>query len=629
MINLHDYPDLVEQVNDKTVLLNSLPGTLKLEWRCNLNHLFIARLSDRISKGSGCPYCSNHKTWVGYNDLLTLYPLLATEWSYNNPISVQDARPGMSKKFLWVCSEGHEWESAPKTRVQMKTKCPVCSSREIRAGINDLATTHPEIAVTWHPTKNSFPVTSISYGAKQKVWWKCKLNHEWSAPVKVRVKQGCSICSGKQVMVGVNDLATTHPKLILELHPTKNEKDVALSVSAGSHKKVHWVCKNNHEWATSVKSRALSGRNCPVCANKQLLTGYNSFDVLYPNLAKEWHPTKNILAPSEIIAASGKRAWWQCSKKHEWQTKISDRVFLGIGCPECAAKRYVSLAEKEIHDWLLSLGVDALGTVRNVIKGELDIYIPSKNLAIEYNGLYWHTDNWGNKKTSHYEKWKACKEKGIQLIQIWEDDWNSNPELVKNMLAHKLGVSQQRKVSGHKTEVIELTNEQSAVFLNANHIQGAVSGGVRLGLVEKGNPDTVLAVMVLKSEPGSGGKVLNLLRFATSVTVVGGFTKLLKYAERNFKPDSIITFSDNCVSDGGLYRNNGFVAVKELEPDYKYVVKGERVHKFRYRLKRFKEDPNLQYEEGLSERELALLNRIPRIWDAGKTKWEKKIVSSD
>lgn len=86
----------------------------------------------------------------------------------------------------------------------------------------------------------------------------------------------------------------------------------------------------------------------------------------------------------------------------------------------------------------------------------------------------------------------------------------------------------------------------------------------------------------------------------------------------------MVTFADHTLSQGGLYLNNGFVAEKVLAPDYSYVVRGKRVHKFNYRLARFKSDPNLKHEEGLTERELALLNRTPRIWDCGKTRyvWE-------
>lgn len=146
---------------------------------------------------------------------------------------------------------------------------------------------------------------------------------------------------------------------------------------------------------------------------------------------------------------------------------------------------------------------------------------------------------------------------------------------------------------------------------------------MRLGLTDK-TTGKLIALLVLKQTQKNSGEY-SLLRYATSVTVVGGFTKLLTHVERTYNPEKIITFSDHCVSDGGLYENNGFTAVKELRPDYMYVRNGVREHKFGYRLKRFRTDPELAYEEGLTERELAALNNLPRIWDAGKTKWEKEI----
>jgi hypothetical protein len=187
------------------------------------------------------------------------------------------------------------------------------------------------------------------------------------------------------------------------------------------------------------------------------------------------------------------------------------------------------------------------------------------------------------------------------------------------MLAHKLGVAPKEKVYARKTLSTVITKAEADAFLTTNHIQGAVDGSIRVGLKQDG---TLVAVMILKTEPGQEN-TLNLLRFANSKSVVVGFTKLLKYVrELHPKTKTIITFSDNTVSDGGLYENNGFTATKQLPPDYMYVVRGVRQHKFGYRLKRFRNDPELQYVDGLTERELATLNRLPRIWDAGKTKWE-------
>lgn len=170
-----------------------------------------------------------------------------------------------------------------------------------------------------------------------------------------------------------------------------------------------------------------------------------------------------------------------------------------------------------------------------------------EKIAVEFNGLYWHREKVRSNKNYHYNKWLECQKQGIQLIQIWEDDWYQNPELVKQMLAHKLGVSSQPKIYARNTKIVFLENEQAKNFLNNNHIQGEVLGSIRLGLVT--DTHQLVAVMVLKKE----GKTLNLLRFATSQPVVGGFTKLLKHVEKTYKPEEIITFSDNCVSDGGFY----------------------------------------------------------------------------
>lgn len=112
-----------------------------------------------------------------------------------------------------------------------------------------------------------------------------------------------------------------------------------------------------------------------------------------------------------------------------------------------------------------------------------------------------------------------------------------------------------------------------------------------------------------------------MIRYATNGLVQGGFTKLLKYAASKFTPSSFVTFADHCISDGGLYANNGFIVDTQIEPDYMYVVNGERKHKFGYRIQKFRSDPNLLFQEGLTERELATLNGLDRIWDAGKTKY--------
>lgn len=278
----------------------------------------------------------------------------------------------------------------------------------------------------------------------------------------------------------------------------------------------------------------------------------------------------------------------------------------------------VSVAELEVADFISDHFMIVKNDRKIVPPYELDIFIPNRNLAIEYNGLYWHSEK--NKSSNyHYDKWLHCQKNGINLIQIWEDDWIYKKPLVRNMLLHKLGISDCDKIYARNCFVEHISQSQLNDFMNLYHIQGtpAVSS-VRLGLFF-GN-QIVAAVSFTKAK-----EYYTLTRYATSCTVVGGFTKLLSYFEKLGLTSQIVTFADLTVSNGKLYDLSGFTVDKILPPDYCYYVGKRRVHKFNYRKSRFKKDPNLLFSEGLTEKELAILNKLYRIYDAGKVRYVKKL----
>ena len=257
---------------------------------------------------------------------------------------------------------------------------------------------------------------------------------------------------------------------------------------------------------------------------------------------------------------------------------------------------------------------------------ELDLYIPGKRIAFEYNGLYWHTERTKG-KSYHHDKWLACEERGIQLIQIWEDDWKGKQKLVERMIAYKLGVHLGERVFARHTTVKAVLKEEIDVFLETNHLQGKVTGATSYGLVDLSN-DKLVAVACFRKSAYSENRY-ELARYATSVQVVGGFTKLVKHFLSTHKEvTELTTFSDNCVSNGKLYEQNGWVQDGQIHPDYMYLRGGVRHHKFGYRIKKFRNDPTLVFEEGLTEKELAELNGMPRIWDAGKTRWVYRVAPS-
>lgn len=591
-------------------------------------HEWEATVANR-SLGRSCPYCSGKMILQGYNDIVSQKPLIAAQWHpiKNAPLTVDQINVGSNKKAWWLnASCGHEWEMKIATRTE-NVLCSVCDGYIVQTGINDVAHTHPEILVDWHPTKNEkLDPTKISAGSGQKAWFLGKeCGHEWETAVRGYLKNnGCVVCSGQQVRKGSNDLTTLKPELAKEWHPTKNGTLLPTQVTIGAGKKVWWLCNKGHEWEATIYSRASSGYVCPYCSGRNAIVGVNDLTVVSPKVAAEWHPDKNFpLLPNQVKSGTNKKVWWKCHKGHEWDANINGRTEpRPQGCPTCAANTYISKDEQKIADLLISHGLIIKQSDRRTVKGmEMDIYVPSKKIAIEYNGLYWHCDLKQKDTKYHFNKWLAAKNAGIQLIQIWEDEWLDNPEQLKSMLLHKLGITQQEKIFARKTNVIQVSKVIAENFYKMHHVQGYASASYYLALADKVTNE-IIAVLALKRE---SGKALNIIRYATSKNVVGGFTKLLKYAELTYKPACFVTFSDHCVSNGGLYKNNGFIADKELAPDYRYVVKRQRQHKFGYRLKRFKDDPNLQWQDGLTERELSVLNNIPRIWDAGKTRWIRKV----
>jgi Zn finger protein HypA/HybF involved in hydrogenase expression len=292
-----------------------------LMWRCRNGHKWNAP-GYRRCQGSGCPVCDNKQLLIGFNDLATTHPELASEADGWDPKTIV---AGSNKKLKWKCKKGHTWEIAVTNR-KNGNNCPVCDNKQIEIGINDLATTHPELASEadgWDPK-------TIVAGSNKKLKWKCKQGHRWVAQTKSR-KQGrdCPICSNKEVLIGFNDLATTHPELASEADGWDPK-----TITAGSSKNLNWKCRKGHSWKTSVHHRK-NGNNCPTCSNKEVLIGFNDLATTHPELASEadgWDP-------KTITAGSHTKFRWKCKEGHSWVAQSKSRLN-GTGCPTCSTTGY-------------------------------------------------------------------------------------------------------------------------------------------------------------------------------------------------------------------------------------------------------------------------------------------------
>ena len=600
-------------------------------WLGECGHTWLARLGNRLN-GSKCVYCSNQKVLVGFNDLATTHPHVAAEWhpTFNGGFTAEQVTKGSERKVWWLGKNcGHEWEAVVYSRSNKSAGCPYCSNQKVLAGFNDLYSLDFELAKEFSLSRN-FPLTAhevLEYSNKL-FWWQCDKGHEWRTSVnKRKTGGGCVYCSNQKVLVGFNDLATTHPHVAAEWHPTLNDGLSVMEVVAGSAKKVWWVGKDcGHVWEASVNGRA-GGRGCPYCSGNKVLAGFNDLEFLFPGLVSEWHPTLNGgLLPNQVVSKSSLKVWWQCSKGHSWDAIVSNRTDKQSGCPDCFGSG--SKMEEDLAVWLTSVikeGMTVVRKNRSVIKPlELDFYIPEKNVAIEFNGLYWHSENAGKAKNYHRDKWLACKEQGIQLIQVWEDDWRNNRPLIERMLLHKLGISNDVKIFARKLVAVELFSTESKLFLDVNHLQG-YRAAKYFGL--KTSEDVLVAVLGVQRKGDLG---IEIIRFASSIQVPGGFSKLLSFVLR--KPEyahvkEIFSYSLNDHATGGLYEQNGFSLVHTGTPGYSYLKpgNGDRIHRLFFSPSAIKKSLDFEYVEGASERELAELNSLNRVWDSGSSLWMKRV----
>jgi hypothetical protein len=299
-----------------------------------------------------------------------------------------------------------------------------------------------------------------------------------------------------------------------------------------------------------------------------------------------------------------------------WQTPASHLE--GVGCPSCA--NLVSTPEIEIGDFIKSLGFDIVTNSRTLLGNgkELDIFIPGKNLAIEFNGLWWHGEI-HKPKRYHLDKLEAATKAGIRLISIFEDEWISKKEIVKTRLSHILGVSS-KTLYARKLDVNYLRSQEASPFFQTTHIQGPTQSSIYIGLYD--NAELVACMSFGKSRFEKREGLVELLRFSSIGSVVGGFSRLLKrFLLDNPNIVSVVSYSDKRWSLGEVYSKNGFSKVGSSEPGYFWCKKHTRYG--RQSFQKHKLPGALEvFDPAKTEVENCKANGYYRIFDCGMDKWE-------
>jgi hypothetical protein len=282
-------------------------------------------------------------------------------------------------------------------------------------------------------------------------------------------------------------------------------------------------------------------------------------------------------------------------------------------------KKGPSYLESEMKEFLDIHNIPYEINNRTILNGsELDFYIPDYAMAIEMNGVYWHNDVARPEIKYHYNKWKMCSDQKIHLVSIFEDDWRLQKEKVCNML---LGFFRKKLkgIPARKSHIVKISGKVAKPFLDQYHLQNFVTG-THYGAFD--DNDNLIGVMTFGTT--RNGR-FELKRFVMdNYNHAGLFSKLFTYAQRDLQFNEVVSFSDNTCFTGNVYKKNGFTFIKEIKPDYRYLINGKRVHKSNYTKQRIKSNfPELceSIDNGMSEIAAMSYLGIPRIWDCGKCEW--------
>jgi len=323
-------------------------------WRCLTphEHEWQATVHTRVSHGSGCKQCN----WIK-NPLSKAFPELAKEWhpTKNGKLTPETIAASSAIRVWWQCRKNpaHDWPAGINFRTRTKNSCPKCRRFQKALPLSMLDVFDPILASQWHPIKNgALRPSDVSPNSNEKAYWICPVDsrHVWGACIRNRAKlgRGCPACArGGNIATPGRSLADRFPEIAKEWHPTKNGPQKLSEVPPGSARRVWWRCKviPSHEWQATVTTRTQKKSRglCPFCSGF-FVTPVNSLAANFPEIAQQWHPTKNLpLTPDKVKKASGRRIWWLCpaNPEHEWQATVKNRTLLGSGCHQCAVENRV------------------------------------------------------------------------------------------------------------------------------------------------------------------------------------------------------------------------------------------------------------------------------------------------
>lgn len=351
---------------------------------------------------------------------------------------------------------------------------------------------------------------------------------------------------------------------------------------------------------------------------------YHNIDKLHDNVYNkflEWNHLIPLFDRKDFNGVDNVKYKFKCNKCNRILNVSVDNGYIP-SCKSCNTNT-ISSGELELYEFIKSIyDGNIITNDRSILMGkEIDIYLPDIKLAIEYNGIYWHSDLRGNKnKYYHLNKTESCSEVDVKLIHVFEHEWLYKKDIIKSMISSMVGNND--RIYARKCTINDIGVDIKNDFLSTYHIQSYGRSSIKLGLFHE---DELLSVMTFGKSRFDTKYKWEIIRFAckSNITVVGGASKLLKHFIKIYNPESIVTYSDRRFGDGAVYEKIGFKFIKSTSPSY-YYVKGMNVYsRFQFQKHKLKFKLN-EYDDNLSEWDNMIQNGYDRIWNCGNNKYEMK-----
>lgn len=521
-----------------------------------------------------------------------------------------------------ICPEHGSFFQSPHAHLKGQG-CPKCGIESRAKKSTKTQEEFIEAAKKIHGDKYDYSKTEYKT-SYDKVTIICPKHGEFTmrAGLHIYNKYGCPKC-GKEARDKAETL-TQDEFLARAIEKHGNKYDYSKAEYVNSTGKVCIICPKHGEfWQRATHH--IHGHGCPKCGDEYRGERRIKTKEQFIADARKIHGDKysydNVNYENCFKAVK-----ITCPKHGDFLQRPTDHL-TGCGCPMCHASE--SEAEVELREFIASIigSENVVTSDRKVLEGlEIDIFVPSKKIAFEYDGLYWHNEINKPDKNYHLNKTEICERKGIQLIHIFEDEWLHKKEICKSRIKNLLGLTD-RKIFARECSVREIESPVTKKFLEENHLQGSVNGKFMYGLYYN---DELISVMTFGNLRKNLGQAktngeYELLRFCNkaNVLVVGGASKLFSYFVKTVKPNRVISYADRRWSLGNLYEHLGFKLSHTSRPNYFYVIRNERKNRYNYRKDLLVSKYGCSKEE--TEHEFCKKQGWYRIYDCGSKVYEWKV----